>query len=407
MRHRRALAAAAVIALSGAAPAVAGQEEEAPDQGVGGALQSWSSVPIADDATRASGSLHLWGQLQTWATVADQDRDLQADPATYGDPEADPGFSISRARIGFDGFLPMGDRACCGQVDYALSVGIGAPYDALSTVPSGSVQVVDAFGRWAMPWSWGVTSVAAGMQRVPFGREAMMSSARLVFQERGVATNWMTPSREVGAVLGQSVHFGDRGPRALVRAGLYNGNRSLFGDRDPGLMAAARAEFLWGDAYQTWSPDLANAVGVGGALLSNQELAIDTSSREVDLLARFKWVTVMGEVITSHITLGDTTVVAPELLGETNRLGVNGQLSVYVPLPGAGGVEAAGRFSSFDDDRGRTNAGDVQILHTGLTWRDALPGFDLGGGYIHRQEPAAIPNDTVRLWMQVRPSTRL
>ncbi len=407
MHHRRVLAAAVAFALTGAAPAVAGDEEVERDQGVGGALQSWSSVPIADDDTLESGSLHLWGQLQAWATVADQDVDLQADPATYGDPEADPGFSIARARIGFDGFLPMGDRTCCGQVDYAFSVGIGAPYDALSSLPSGSVQVVDAFGRWALPTSWGVTSVAAGMQRVPFGREAMMSSARLVFQERSVATNWLTPSREVGAVLGQSVRFGDGGPKALLRAGLYNGNGSLFGDRDPGLMAAARAEFLWGDAYQTWSPKLENAIGVGGAILSDNELASDTSSREVDLLARFKWVTVMGELISSRITLGDTTVVAPELLGETNRMGINGQLSVYVPLPGAGGVEAAGRFSSFDDDRAFDNAGDVQIIHGGLTWRDALPGFDVGGGYIHREEPAAFANDTIRLWMQVRPSTQL
>jgi len=400
MRTSPALFAACLLS----APAFAGEDTH--DQGVGGALQSWSAVPIADEATRADGSLHIWGQLQTWATVADQDTDLQADPATYGDPEADPGFSVARARLGFDGFLPMGDRGCCGQVDYAVSVGIGAPYDALSSAPSGSVQMVDAFGRWAMPWKWGVTSVAAGMQRVPFGREAMMSSARLVFQERSVSTNWLAPSREVGAVVGQSVQFGEGGPQALLRAGLYNGNGSLFGDQDPGLMAALRAEFLYGDAYQTWSPDLSNALGVGGSLLQDNELPSDTASREVDLLARYKWVTVTGELITSRVTLGDTTVVAPEVFAETIRFGVNGQLSVYVPLP-AGGVEVAGRYSSFDDDRSVDNGGDVQIIHGGLSWRDALPGFDLGGGYIHREERAAVPNDTVRLWMQVRPSVSL
>ncbi len=375
-------------------------------QGVGGALQSWSSVPIADEATRTNGSLHLWGQLQTWATLADQDLELQADPATYGDPEADPGFSVARARLGFDGFLPLGDRTCCGQVDYAISVGIGAPYDALSSEPSGSVQMVDAFGRWAQPWSWGVTSVAAGMQRVPFGREAMMSSAQIVFQERSVATSWLTPSREVGAVLGQSVQFGDSGPSALIRGGLYNGNGALFGDQDPGLMAALRAELLYGDAYQTWSSDLSSAFGVGGSVLRDDELPSDTGSREVDLLARYKWVTVTGELISSRITLGDTDVVVPEVFAETNRLGIQGQLSVYVPLP-SGGVEVAGRYSSFDDDRSLDNVGDVQIIHAGLSWRDALPGFDLGGGYIHREERASLSNDTVRLWMQVRPSFQL
>lgn len=398
---------AATFALMCGMPALAaeaGRDGEF-DQGVGGALQSWSAVPIADEATKASGSLHLWGQLQTWATLADQDVDLQADPATYGDPEADPGFSIARARLGFDGFLPMGDRACCGQVDYALSVGVGAPYDALSS-ENQDLQLVDAFGRWANPWSWGVTSVAAGMQRVPFGREAMMSSARLVFQERAVSTNWMTPSREVGAVVGQSVTFGDSGPQVLLRGGLYNGNGSLFGDNDPGMLAAARAEFLLGDAYQTWSADLQPALGIGGSVMVDNELATTTTSREIDLLARFKWVTVMGEVLTSRITLGDTDVVAPPFLGETNRFGLNGQLSVYIPLP-AGGVEVAGRYATFDDDRSTDNYGDVGIVHAGLSWRDALPGFDIGGGYIHRTETGAFDNDTIRLWMQVRPSKRI
>ena len=139
----------------------------------------------------------MWGQLQTWATVSDQDEAVQADPATYGDPEADPGFTIARARFGIDGFLPLGDRSCCGQVDYAVSVGLGAPYDVLSTSDS-DLQIVDAFGRWANVYDFGTTSIAAGVQRVPFSRDAMTSSARLVFQERAVGTAWLVPGRDAG-----------------------------------------------------------------------------------------------------------------------------------------------------------------------------------------------------------------
>ena len=42
-------------------------------------------------------------QLQTWFTAFDQDRDPQADPGGYGDPELDVGFSVPRARIGVRG----------------------------------------------------------------------------------------------------------------------------------------------------------------------------------------------------------------------------------------------------------------------------------------------------------------
>ncbi len=378
-------------------------KEEA--QGVGGALQSWSSVPLADDATRASGSVHMWGQAQVWATLADQDVSLQADPASYGDPEADTGFSLARARFGFDGFLPMGSLTCCGQVDYAISVGLGAPFDVL-TPGDQDLQMVDAFGRWATKSPIGVTSIAAGMQRVPFGREALMSSAHLVFQERAVATHWLTPPSEVGVGASQSFTIGADGPSVLLRGGLYNGNGQLFGDDDPGLMAALRGEFLLGDAYRTWSHDLSPALGVGGSILTNQELTANTNSRGVDVLARWRWISVMGEVITSSVSVGDTAVVTPDLRGDVDRLGMTAQLSVFAPI-GAGGVEFAGRYASLDDDRSVETIGDVALVHAGVTWRDLLPGLDLGGGYIHRAESPEFTNDTVRLWMQVRPSSKL
>ncbi len=201
----------------------------------GGALDSWADVPVAGPDARADGTLHLWGQLQTWVTVHDDDVHAQADPATYGDPEFDPGFTVARARLGIDGFVPMGSVPGRHQVDYALSVGIASRFDVLSEQQD-DLQMVDAFGRWALPWSVGTTSLSAGFQRVPFGREAMMSSANLVFQERAVSTAWLTPGREAGVQASQSVALGGEpdGPSLLVRAGLFNGNGNVFGDDDSG-----------------------------------------------------------------------------------------------------------------------------------------------------------------------------
>lgn len=397
----------AISAFLVASTAHAADDDATTPQGVGGALQSWSSVPVLDDDHAEHGTLNVWGQLQSWVTVVDQDESVQADPATYGDPEADPGFTIQRARFGIDGFLPLGDASCCGQVDYGISVGLGAPYDVLGT-PDTDLQIVDAFARWANVYDFGITSLAIGVQRVPFSRDAMMSSARIVFQERAVATNWLVPGRDAGAIFGQSVIFGDdpSGPQVLVRGGLFNGNGNLFGDSDPGLLGSARAEFLMGDAYQTWSHDLEPALGVGGAVLFDNELGTSTQATGADLLARYKWVTLSGELVMSTVKPKNTDIVAPSVLTETNRLGYHAQLSFFVPFT-RGGLELAGRYATLDDDTAFDNLGDVQIVHAGATWRDVLPAFDVGAGYILRNESPSFANDTVRLWVQVRPSRNL
>ncbi|MEQ1500642.1 MAG: hypothetical protein ABMB14_00360 [Myxococcota bacterium] len=376
-------------------------------QAVGGSLAGWGSVPIATDEERADGVTHLWGQVQVWTTVFDQDVDPQADPATYGDPEADPGFSLRRARIGVDGYVPMGALGGASQVDYALALGVSAPYDVLSE-PTPDVELVDAFGRWALPTGVGVTSAALGLQRVPFSRESMMSSANLVFEEVSVGTYWLTPSREVGATVSQSVLLGDGelAPQLLARIGGFNGSEDLFGDTGPGLLGTGRLEFSLGDTYRTWSPSKDPAIGIGAAALRDTQPSTRTTSIEADLLARISLVTLSGEVVTSRIRPTNTDVTDPSVVDNTGRLGWHAQLSVWLPIDGDDGIELAGRFATYDDAVKRDTNGDVAILHAGATWRNLLPKVDLGAGFVHRIEPDDAPNDTIRLWTQIRPDVR-
>jgi hypothetical protein len=392
-----------------------GQEPDETEEGrsrpVGGSLAGWGAVPIASDTERAEGLTHLWGQLQVWATVWDQDVDPQADPATYGDPEADPGFSIHRGRLGFDGYVPMGEGKGRHQVDYALSVGIAAPDDVLQESDT-DVQLVDGFGRWALPYSAGTSSLALGLQRVPFSREAMMSSADLVFQEGAPGTNWLAPARGVGALAAQSFRFaqGEDAAQVLVRLGAFNNDGDLFGSQGPGLLASARAELVMGETYRTWSPRKKPALGIGAAALRDADVSTLGTGFEADLIARYSLFTVMGELVSSKISPTDTTVQDPVLVASTNRLGWLGQLSVWIPAPLGGreasGIEVAARYSSFDDATALDNNGDVQLLHAGATWRNLLPRTDLGAGFIHREEPDGVPNDTIRIWTQVRPEGR-
>jgi hypothetical protein len=392
----------ALTALFSMSPAHAQEASQPPPSG---ALGGSSGIPWASDDVRRDGAMRPWGQLQTWVTVVDQDTSPQADPASYGDPETDPGFTIARGRFGFDGYLPMGDLTWA-QVDYGLSVGIASPYDALSEADS-DVRIVDAFGRFAIQTPMGPAALSLGAQRVVLSRESMMSSADLLFQERGLASAWLVPGRETGAILGQSLAFGDgaNAPEILARVGAYNGNGSFFGDDDPGVMTSARLEFSAGDAYRTWSSTGENALGIGVGLLDNPKLATSTHAIAADVLGRFKIVTLTGELVRSTIVPTDTSVKGPAVLTDTTRLGLTGQLSVWVGLHDESGLEIGSRYSSLDDSLDREDAGDVWLLHNGITWRNPVPFVDVGAGYIHRTEVhgAAVNNDTVRIWTQIRP----
>jgi hypothetical protein len=361
-------------------------------------------LPTPVELAPEDGSHAVWGQLQVWTTVTDEDATAVADAGGYGDPEADPGFSIPRGRIGFAGTLPHTGSL---WASYGLAVGVGTPYDALTTADA-DVQLVDAFGRLSLDAGFGTTVLTLGQHKVAFGREQLMSSLHLVFQERAVIGEWLSPGRGTGVTLGQGIDIGDSG-QAAVRLGVFNGNQSFLGDTDPGMLLSARGEIALGDTYRTWSHDLENALGVGGNFMSDAALATSETAIGADLLGRFKWITFLGEFSTSTLTPTATDVAAPTVAATTIRSGIAAQLSAYFPVSDTGGLEVAGRLGTFDDASQFDDYGDVSILHAGMTWRDAVPAVDLGAGYILRNETqgAAVPNNTIRIWTQFRPQIAL
>lgn len=368
-----------------------------------GARADAGAPRLASEDVRSEGQIIAWGLLQGRITVMDQDVHPQADPATYGDPEDDPGFGLIRTRLGLDGTLPLGDLGDHHQVRWTLSFGANAPYDVLSPAHT-NLQVVDAFLSWTADTPIGPGGVTVGRMRVPFNRGDLIRSADLLFQERDVGSAWISPGRDVGAVGAQALELGDDGPQVLLRAGLFNGGGTLFGDTDPGLLAAGRLELVLGDAYRTWSPDLDNALGIGVAALRNSELSLGETALAADLLARFKVVTLTGEFLTSTLEPTNSVVTAPGVLAETTRRAFSAQLSVWIPLEDENGLEVGARFSLFDDATHREDMGDVRVLHAGLTWRNPFPHIDLGAGYVMRMEPhGEFKNDSVRLWVQGRP----
>ena len=331
-------------------------------------------------------------QLQTWFTAFDQDEDPQADPGGYGDPEHDVGFSLPRARLGFRGGFKV--------VDFAVRVGSSRPYDAVSPDPA-PIDLVDGWARLNFETKGGTTRITLGQHAIPFSREQMMSSNDLVFQERAVSTNYLSPLRD----LGLTVRHDWRWIGAAV--GVYNGGGNLFGDVDPGLQIAARVEgHVGGDTYRTNSTY--NAFGLGASYIYNRTFADTTQRVGVDLLGRIVGLTLQAEGTMNFIDPNDDAIiVSPTIPEVTKRMGGFAQLSYYAVLP-LGDLEPAVRFSYLDDATHLQDNGDVAILHGGVSWREPVPFLDVGMGYIHRMElqGQASNNDSLRVWAGIRYPSR-
>jgi hypothetical protein len=353
-------------------------------------------------AARAGDQDHLTPlvQLQLWGTAFDQDEASQADSAGYGDPEHDIGLSVRRARVGFEGRR--------GPLDFLLDLGLSAPYDAVEAVGTSTPRLgfANAFARGSWALGPGVGRVAFGLVRVPFNRERLMSSRELTFQERSVGAAWIAPAQDLGVLLDYELHAGPR-----LQLGVYNGGGDLFGDDNPGVMLAGRLEYARGDTYRTYGQ--ADGVDIGAAVAGfwNDDLATDTFGVEGDVLVRVWRLSVLGEVDVALLQPGNGAVDLPEVLDPTRRLGVTAQLSYWHPIGDdaedvatQSAVELAARLGTFDDNTGLSDNGDVAIVHVGATWRNPTPGLDLGLGLVHREELGGrpLPNDTVRLWVQLR-----
>jgi hypothetical protein len=332
-------------------------------------------------------------QIQVWATAYDMDVDPQADAGGYGDPEADIGLSLARARVGLEG----GEQA----VSWRIEVGNSAPYDTWfeSNQPAPTINLVDAWIAATPRVGPADLRLSAGSQRTPFGRENQISSRDLIFQDRGVASEHLSPGRDVGVLAEYALDAG-----LVVTAGVFNGNGDVYGDVDDGLLTSGRVEYAGGKSYSTWDPEQDNAFGVGASVIYDMELATSILGLGGDVLARVGGFSVMLEVMQATVkpTAG-TTVSAPQVFDKTSRLGLTGQLGYYIPA-GDGGWELAARYSRYDDAIGVLDHGDVGLVNAGLTHRDVARGVDIGAGYILRIEHGgeAIPNDTARLWVQLR-----
>ena len=324
--------------------------------------------------------------MQIWVTAWDMDEDPEADPATYGDPEDDVGFKLRRVRIGL-----VGRRSI---VDYVVTIGTETEYDAL-TPPTDSIGVEDAVVA-VHPFDGAAATL--GLQKVPVGREELFSSRGLVLSERAVLSAWLVPGHDVGL-------SGDwtKG-LARFRAGVFNGNGSILGDDNLGMLFAGRVELAqggatkWKDVYETWGKVKETTVGVAIDAYDNMDVATDELGGGIDAMFRTGAVAVMLEGRGERIEPADTSVDVPEVPSKTTRVGALALVAATF-----GPWEPAIRASLFDDSTELRDNGDTAEVTGGVTLHSRFDNLRVGACYVARLELAGTPlaNDTARLWLQL------
>ena len=331
-------------------------------------------------------SAQVVGLAQTWVTVLDEDQSPVADPGGYGDPEDDTGFKLRRVRVGI-----MGKNE---TVKYGITVGASAPFDVVAEAQGSRFELglVDTYGGYSPTKGVWVT---AGLQKVPVSREALTASGSLGFTERAVSTNWLTPGRDLGAVIDYRWKF------LRTRIGAFNGSGTLAGDDNEGKLFAGRVEAKLGDGavYRTYGSVESFTLGIGLDGWMNQELATSHRGFGADLIVRASGLAVLVEARQTMSEPTEDLVDVPGVFVETERQGLMAQVGYTV-----GSIEPLVRYSIFDDDLGVEDTGDVSELMSGVTWHGESDLVRAGIGYALRNEsgPIKVSNDTVRAWLQLK-----
>jgi hypothetical protein len=316
--------------------------------------------------------------LQLWLTAYDMDADTQADSSGYGDPEDDEGLKVKRFKVGIGGEFK--------KWRYRLGVASNAPYDGLSE-PREPIEVEDA---WIGVVPVKGLKIQLGQSKLPFSRDQMMASGELVFTERGIASEHLTPERSLGLL----ASFARGGGKFSL--GGFNAAGDLFGDAALGKTVVGRLEWDAGtaDTYKTWGDRKDFGLGIGANAYYTMGVATDTWAAGGDAMLRVAGFSMMVDGAFSKVTPTETTVDSPEVWEETDRWGVTAQLSYQV-----GAFEPALRYSIFDD----STLGQYSHVLAGGEWHTAQDHIRLGAGYELRLEGSdAVDNDTARLWAQFR-----
>jgi phosphate-selective porin len=137
---------------------------------------------------------------------------IQANAEFGGTPDtrfpANDRFILRRARLGVKG-------AFAEQFDFVLQADVGA--NTLASTSGYRAQTTDCYVNWSR---YPLANVTIGQFKTPFGFEQLIADPKNPMVERSLASDQLTLSRQVGAMLSGTIVK----DRFSYSAGLFNGN---------------------------------------------------------------------------------------------------------------------------------------------------------------------------------------
>ena len=394
----------AAVAAEEAAHAAEGAVEPAASTGT----PAWMNIPPSPLTIMLPGEfeLSLHGRVQARATLFDMDEAESNDPVLYGDPNLREGLSLRRVRLGVGGSWHI--------LSFAIGGGWDNRYDATGELPEAGFGLEDA---WLELRRMPEIGLRMGQTKVPFGRQALGSSAELALIERSIMANYMSPERELAVVLsgalgpkatGGAASSAASGRKALPSEAFHywvsisNGGGDWTGDPDPKPRIGARAQL---DLFENWDTAEAGyelpglALSFGGAGNYDWGLQANTLAVTGDAAVRFWRLSLQGEVAYARAVPTFDTEGLPDILASRESLGWYAQLGVVV-IPGW--LELAARVDGYDDNRAIDDAGDRIDVSGGATLLMLNGHLKTQLFYVHRSEGELhrTPNDSLILQLQ-------
>ena len=337
--------------------------------------------------------LVLHARIQSWVGWVGDDALL-----SNGDPMQEPGFRLRRARLGIEGTLFEG-------LSYEIEL------DLFDTERAGGPLYEATIGYKPVYWFEAIM----GVQKFPFLRSEMMSSAALPHLDRATGTLAMSPAN----ALGQIVAFHPWEDRLSITLGVFNGLKRgsafhegyegvgvSFGNRFEGIAGVGRVDFMPLGPMGANMADLpsyrAGAVklAVGGSFFFNDGGSILTWAGSTYAHFKAYGLHLFFEFAQEAAEPKERPTTTSTISTRIERRAVQASLG-YVFLPRVLGL--ALRFEVLDDNIDRESQGDEWLLTPTLTFYALGDALKVQLEYTHREElfGRSLANDTVLLGLQL------
>jgi hypothetical protein len=345
--------------------------------------------PLRFEAGPFSASFH--SRIQAWGGWVGGDSLL-----SNGDRMQEPGLRLRRVRLGVDGTLVR-------DVTYRVEL------DVFDQEKTGG-PLYEAWVDWT-PMHW--IGATAGLQKFPFVRSEMNSSARLSHLDRAIGADAMSPTNAMGLAL----HSEPWKDHLKITAGVFNGlqRRSGFyqgyepvgvsqGNKFERLSLAGRFDLMPLDPMDPGEPDLdkvpAFRMAFGGSGFYNMGKSIATLGASGYLHLKAYGLHLFTEAIWDRSKPKSAPTTGSTIATEVQRLVMHGSLGYMILKETLG---AAVRAEMIDDNRDLKNEGDEMVLAGTVSWYAVGHNLKVQAEYQHRLERhgRSVSNDAAIAGVQL------